>query len=218
MSTRSGKKTSRNRMATYKGFDIIQVVVIKYYKPSYSDYYTNIVDKKEVHYDFCKEGEYNKPSKAYECWASNVAECKECIDNFIKDDTIYFTAEEREKYVYRPNRKCDWAYDYDSLMKILKEHQKATKRMKILIEDRLTDANFHSESGLLAQGDYEGYKELVERDYQFQEKFEIITSSMCKRIRNPKQFELGLKNVIQNYLISQGVEKTSVKVKFIENW
>ena len=106
MSTRSGKKTSRNRMTTYKGFDIIQVVVIKYYKPSYSDYYTNIVDKKEVHYDFCKEGEYNKPSKAYECCASNVAECKECIDNFIKDDTIYFTHEEREKYVYKPNHKC----------------------------------------------------------------------------------------------------------------
>jgi hypothetical protein len=205
-------------MITYKGFDIIQVVVIEYYKPSYSNYYTNIVDKKEVHYDFCKEGEYNKPSKAYECWASNVAECKECIDNFIKDDTTYFTKEEREKYVYKPNHKCDWAYGYDSLMKILKEHQKATKRMKILIEDRLVDANFHSEAGYLAQGDYDGYVALVRRDYKFHEKFEVYTSTECKRIKDPKQFEEGLAKVITEYLASQGVKDTTASVSFVENW
>lgn len=218
MSTRSGKKTSRNRMTTYKGFDIIQVVVIEYYKPSYSDYYTNIVNKREVHYDFCKEGEGNRPSQAYECWASNVAECKECIDNFIKDDTIYFTHEEREKYVYKPNHKCDWAYGYDSLMKLMKEHQKATKRMKILIEDRLEDANFHSECGLLAKGDYDGFIALVTKDYQFHEKFEVYTSTECKRIKDPKQFEEGLAKVITEYLASQGVKNTTASVSFVENW
>ena len=45
MSTRSGRKTSRNKMTTYKGFDIIQVTIIEYYKPSYSQYYTNIPNK-----------------------------------------------------------------------------------------------------------------------------------------------------------------------------
>jgi len=218
MSTRSGRKTSRTKIETYKGFDVVKVVVIEYYKPSYSSYYTNIVDKKEVHYDFCKEGEYNKPSKAYQCWASNVAECKECIDNFIKDDSIYFTKEEREKYVYKPNHKCGWAYGYDSLMKILKEHKKASKRMKILIEDRLEDANFHAECGLLADGDYEGYVALVRRTYTFNEKFEAYTSTECKRIKDPKRFEDGLSKVIEDYLASQGVEDTSVSVRFIENW
>ena len=218
MSTRSGKKTSRNRMTTYKGFDIIQVIVIEYYKPSYSDYYTNIVNKREVHYDFCKEGEGNRPSQAYECWASNVAECKECIDNFIKDDTIYFTHEEREKYVYKPNHKCDYAYGYDSLMKILKEHQKATKRIKILIEDRLVDANFHSEAGLLSKDDYEGFIALVTKEYQFHEKFEVYTSTECKRIKDPKQFEEGLAKVITEYLASQGVKNTTASVSFVENW
>ena len=108
------------------------------------------------------------------------------IDNFIKDDSIYFTAEEREKYVYRPNRKCDYGYGYDSLMKLLKEHQKADKRMKILIEDRLEDANFHAECGLLANGDYEGYIELVRKDYKFREKFEVYTETECKRIKDPQ--------------------------------
>ena len=218
MSTRSGKKTSRNRKANYKGFDIIQVVEIQYWKPYGSNYYTNIVDKKEVHYDFCKEGESNRPSQAYNITAKNVAECKEGIDKFIEDDSLYFTDEEREKYVHRPNHKCDYAYGYDSLMKILKEHQKASKRIKILIEDRLVDANFHSEAGYLAQGDYEGYVALVRRDYTFKEKFEVYTATECKRIKDPKQFEEGLAKVIEEYLASQGVKDTSVGVRFVEDW
>lgn len=173
---------------------------------------------KKVHYDFCKEGDEKKPSQDYKVYAKSVAECMECIDNFIKDDSIYFTAEEREKYVYRPNRKCDWGYGYNSLMKLLKEHQKADKRMKILIEDRLEDANFSSEAGLLANGDYEGYIELVRKDYKFHEKFEVYTETECKRIKDPKQFEDGLAKVISDYLASQGVKDTSVNVKFIENW
>ena len=218
MSVRSGKKTSRKRMTTYKGFDIIQVTKIEYWKPSYSDYYTNIVDKKETHYDFCKEGEYNKPSKAYECWASKLEECKECIDNFLKDDSIYFTKEEREKYVYKPNEKCGWAYGYDSLMKIMREHKKATKRMKILLEDRLTDANFHGESGLLSRNDYEKFEELVTKEYKFREKFEVFTYTEKKCIKDPKQFEDGLARVIEEYLASQGVKATTAKVKFVEDW
>ena len=207
-------------MTTYKGFDIIQVVVIEYYKSAFSDYYTNLVNKKEVHYDFCKEGESNRPSQAYECWASNIAECKECIDNFIKDDSIYFTKEEREKYVYKPNHKCGYAYGYDSLMKILKEHQKADKRMKILIEDRLTDANFHSEVCYLAKGDYEGYVALVRRDYKFYEKFEVYTSTECKRIKDPQRLEAHIKAAIEEYFEAHKMDvgNTSVEVKFIENW
>ena len=215
MSIRSGKKTSRNRMTTYKGFDIIQVVVIEYYKPYYSEYYTNIVDKKEVHYDFCKEGEYNKPSKAYECWASNVAECKECIDNFIKDDTIYFTKEEREKYVYKPNRKCHWAYGYNSLMQILSQHKKADKRIKILLEDRLDDANFHYEAGLLGNENYKEYEESVIKNFQFREKFEIITHTPKKRLKDPKELVDGLKKVLDEFFKTH---ETTVEVKFIEDW
>lgn len=219
MSVRSGHKTSRNPMTNYKGFTIIQVTEIDYERSIFDpSRFSNWSKRKEVHYDFCKEGNEKKPSQHYGAWASNVTECKECIDNFIKDDSIYFTAEEREKYVYRPNRKCDWGYGYDSLMKLLKEHQKADKRMKILIEDRLTDANFHSESDLLAKGDYEGYIELVRNTYKFNEKFEVYTETECKRIKDPKQFEDGLAKVISDYLASQGVKDTSVNVRFIENW
>ena len=219
MSVRSGHKTSREPLEIYNGYRIIKVTEIEYERSIFDSLrYSRWPKSKKVHYDFCKEGNEKKPSQHYGAWASNVAECKECIDNFIKDDSICFTAEEREKYVYKPNKKCWWGYGYDSLMKLLKEHQKADKRMKILIEDRLTDANFRSESGLLSEGKYDEFVDLVRKTYKFREKFEVITETECKRIKDPKQFENGLAKVIGDYLASQGIKDTSVNVKFIEDW
>ena len=219
MSTRSGHKTSRTPLEVYNGYRIIKVTEIEYersiFDPSrYSDY----PKSKEIHYDFCKEGNEKKPSQHYGSWASNVKECKECIDNFIKDDSIYFTKEEREKYVYKPNQKCDWGYGYNSLMKIMKQHQKADKRMKILLEDRLTDANFSSACSYLCECDYKGFEEWAAKNCQFREKFEVYTSTMRKRIDGPKRFEDGLKKVIEDYLASQGIKDTSAEVKFCEEW
>ena len=219
MSVRSGHKTSREPLDIYNGYRIIKVTEIDYERSIFDQSrFSNYPRRKEVHYDFCKDGNEKKPSQHYRAWASNVEKCKERIDKFLEDDSTCFTAEEREKYVYRPNRKCGWGYGYESLMKLLKEHQMADKRMKILIEDRLEDANFHAECGLLAKGDYEGYIELVRKDYKFREKFEVYTETECKRIKDPKQFEDGLAKVISDYLASQGVKDTSVNVRFIENW
>ena len=219
MSVRSGHKTSRNPMKEYNGFTIIQVTEIDYAKSIFDPYrFSSFIDKKEVHYDFCKVGDEKKPSMHYEAWASNIKECKECIDNFIKDDSIYFTHEEREKYVCKPNRKCDWAYGYDSLMKILQEHKNATKRMKILLEDRLNDANFHYEAGLLTEGKYDEFEAFIAKEHAFKEKFEVYTYTQRKRIKNPKELEDGLKMTIEAYLASKGIKDTSVKVKFCEEW
>ena len=219
MSVRSGHKTSREQLDIYNGYRIIKVTEIEYARSIFDpSRYSDWPKSKEVHFDFCKEGNEKKPSQHYGAWASNIKECKECIDNFIKDDSIYFTAEEREKYVYRPNRKCDYGYGYDSLMKLLKEHQKADKRIRILLEDRLVDANFHSEAGLLSEGKYDEFIELVKKTYKFHEKFEVYTATECKCIKDPKQFEEGLAKVINDYFTSQGVKDTSVNVKFIEDW
>ena len=219
MSVRSGRTTSRVKVAVYKGYAIVKVTIIEHERSIFDpSRFSEYAKSKETHFDFCKDGNEKKPSQFYECWASNIKECKECIDNFINDDSIYFTAEEREKYVYKPNRKCDYAYGYASLMKLLKEHQKADKRMKILIEDRLVSANFHTWAGYLSEGKYEEYEELAASECKFREKFEVYTETLRKRIKDPKQFEDGLKRVIEEYLASQGVKDTSVKVNFIENW
>ena len=154
----------------------------------------------------------------YDVREKTPSECRQCIDNFIKDDTIYFTIEERQKYVTKPNEKCGWGYGYTSLMKVLKEHQKANKRIKILIADRLEDANFRHEADLLNDGKYDEYAAYVRKEYTFKEKFEVMTMTECKAIKDPKQFEQGIAEVIANYLASQGVKNTSVDVKLIENW
>ena len=219
MSVRSGHKTSRTPLGVYNGYCIIRVTEIEYERSIFdSSRYSDYPKKKEIHYDFCEEGNEKKPSKHYGSWAHNINECKECIDNFIKDDSIYFTAEEREKYVYKPNRKCDWGYGYDSLMKIMREHQKADKRIRILLEDRLTDANFNSACSYLSDCDYDGFENFVAKDCKFHEKFEVYTHTMRKAIKDPKRFEEGLAKVIADYIESQGIKDTSVDVNFIENW
>ena len=221
MSTRSGKLTQRRVVFhNHKGYDIVQVTVKHYWKSSCSNYYTDIVDKTEKYFTFCLHGEENRPSMAYILYPApkTIDEVKECIDKFIEDDSLYFTEGEREKYVYKPNKKCQWAYGYDSLMKIMREHQKASKRMKILLEDRLEDANFHSACGYLANHDYEGFEAFVTKDNTFNEKFEVYTMTQRKRIKDPKSLEEGLNKAIEDYLASQGIKDTSVKVKFCEEW
>jgi len=221
MSVRSGHKTSREPLDIYNGYRIIKVTEIEYERSIFDpSWYSKWPKSKEVHFDFCAVGFEKKPSHHYGAWASNIKECKECIDNFIKDDAIYFTAEEREKYVYKPNKKCGYAYGYDSLMKLLKEHQKADKRIKILLEDRLVDANFHTEAGLLSEGKYDEFIELVRKTYKFKEKFEVYTETECKRIKDPQRLEAHIKTAIEEYFKAHNMDvgNTSVNVKFIEDW
>ena len=221
MSKLDGITRSRNKVETYNGFSIIRVVAVHHWYNNYNHRYemsSMYETKREVYYEFCKEGEENRPSQAYGCYAKSINECKECIDKFIKDDSIYFTDAEREKYVYAPNRKNRWAFGYDSLMKLMREHQKATKRVKILLEDRLTDANFHSECGYLCKGDYDGFKKLVTEHFQFREKFEVITQTKCKRLKNPEAVRNIIEKAINEAFEKYGVVDTTASVKFIKDW
>ena len=225
MSVRSGKKTSRNPMTLYKGFYVIQVTKIEYHRsmwnPEYFD--KNWIDHKEVYYNFCKEGDEKLPSKDYQVGAKNVAECKEAIDKFLSGDNkgngdIYYTHEEFQKYVKKPNEKCDYAYGYDSLMKLMRQHQKADKRMQWFLEERLHDANFHTEGDILSTCDYEVFEDYCAQQYAFKEKFEVITRTKRKPIKDPQTLVEGMNKVIADYLASQGIKDTSVNVRFIENW
>ena len=225
MSVRSGKKTSRNPMTLYKGFYVIQVTKIEYHRsmwnPEYFD--KNWIDHKEVYYNFCKEGDEKYPSKDYQVAAKNVAECKEAIDKFLSGDKkdngdIYYTHEEFQKYVKKPNEKCDYGYGYDSLMKLMRQHQKADKRMQWFLEERLHDANFHTEGDILSTCDYEVFEDYCAQQYAFKEKFEVITRTKRKPIKDPQTLVEGMNKVIADYLASQGIKDTSVNVRFIENW
>ena len=155
MSRNSGKTTKRRTVEAYKGFSIVKVTVIYWWY--YCGYYRDVIDRKEIYYIFCKEGDETKPNKAFRVDTKTVDECKACIDRFLEDDSLYFTEEERKKYVLKPNEKNDWGCSYDELIRLMKKHQKADKRMKRLIEDRLEDINYHEFVACLAEKDYDGY-------------------------------------------------------------
>jgi hypothetical protein len=209
----------------YKGFYVIQVAEIEYHRCLWNNslFDKNWIDRKEVYYNFCKEGDEKCPSKDYQVAAKNVEECKEAIDKFLSGDNkdngdIYYTHEEYHKYVKKPNGKCDYAYGYDSLMKLMRQHQKADKRMKWFLEERLHDANFHTAASYLSDCDYDGFEQFVAKDCRFHEKFEVYTHTMRKAIKDPQTLVEGMNKAIADYLASQGIKDTSVKVEFCEEW
>jgi len=225
MSVRSGKQTSRTLRMLYKGFYVIQVTKVEYHRsiwnPEYFD--KNWIDHKDVYYNFCKEGDEKCPSKDYQIGVKSMEECKEAIDKFLSGDKkdngdIYYTHEEYQKYVKKPNEKCDYGYGYDSLMKLMRQHQKADKRMQWFLEERLHDANFHTEGDILSTCDYAKFEEYVTNTNPFKEKFEVCTKTLKKRIKDPQTLVDGMNKVIADYLASQGIKDTSVNVRFIENW
>lgn len=219
MSVRSGKETNYHPLEIYKGYRIVKVVKKQYHKSIFGDYYDkNWIDHKVTYFDFCEIGEEKHPSQLYEAHSDTIKDCKERIDRFIEDDSTCFTKGERTKYVKSPNEKCDYAYGYERLMKVMREHQKAEKRIKILLADRLVDANFHEEAGFLQEGDYEGFEKFVAKEHPFKRKFEVYTMTQRKDIKDPKSLEDGLNKAISDYLASQGIKDTSVVVRFCEEW
>lgn len=170
MSTRSGRLTQRKVVENdYKGFDIVQVTVTEYWKSQFSKYYTNLVDKKYKYFTFCEKGNGNRPSMAYNIYPkpNTIEEAEKCIDKFIEDDTLYFTEGERQKYVYGPNAKNRWGFTKKMLLDLFKKWKNASPRMKLLYEDRLTDANFHSECGVLAVEGYDAAVAFVEKYWNY---------------------------------------------------
>ena len=168
MSTRSGKLTQRRVVYNnHKGYDIVQVTIKRYWKPSYQQYYTNIIDKVERYFTFCEHGAGNRPSMEYNLYPEpkTIDEVKECIDKFLEDDTLYFTEGERQKYVYEPNHKNGWGFSKKTLLDLFKKWKKASPRIKLLYEDRLTDANFHSECDVLSTKGYDAAVAWVENHW-----------------------------------------------------
>ena len=219
MSKSDGITRSRDKVETYKGFAIIRVFAVHHWWNEYDRCYEmskQYETKREAYYEFCKDGEEKRPSQAYDVTKKTKGELKACIDEMLSGKAVYFTGSERERYVYRPNKKCEWGYGYASLMDILKKHKDADKRMKILLEDRLDDANFHYEAGLLSKENYQEYEDWVAKQFCFREKFEIITNTQRKRLGKPEELIGGLKKVLEDYLRERGIKDTTVDVKFVK--
>ena len=63
------------------------------------------------------------------------------------------------------NRRNGWGFSKEMLLRLGREHKKAHEagdaRRVAMLEERLTDANFHTECNYLTEYDYVGYKKCV---------------------------------------------------------
>ena len=87
-------------------------------------------------------------------------------------------------------------------------------------EERLHDANFHSEGDILSTCDYAKFEEYVTNTNPFKEKFEVYTFTECKPIKDPKRLEAHIKSAIEEYFKAHKMDvgNTSVEVRFCEEW
>ena len=68
MGKSDGITRSRSKVESYKGFSIIKVYAVHHWWNSFSKCYemsNQYITKREVYYEFCKEGDENKPAQAY---------------------------------------------------------------------------------------------------------------------------------------------------------
>jgi hypothetical protein len=217
MANRSSKD-SRSVVCSHRGYSVIRHDYKEYYYSNFSHEYTDLVKREEVFFGFCAEGDEKRPSMEYCVSERTSQKAKERIDDMLDNGGIYFTDAEREKYVRKPNRKCGWGYGYKSLMKVMNEHMKADRRMRILLEDRLTDANFHHYCGLLSKQEYEQYERDAAEEFPMRERYTITIGQMRREIKDPKGLADGLADVIDKYLQEHGIDNTRTQVDFVENW
>lgn len=83
---------------------------------------------------------------------------------------MYKLTEKDYDEIIRLNRLNHWGFSKGMLMRACREHKKAyetgNERRMAMLEERLTDANFHGESGFLRSRDYEGFKAFVNEEFK----------------------------------------------------
>lgn len=78
---------------------------------------------------------------------------------------MYQLTQKDYKQIVALNAKHGWGFSKQMLMNLLCRYKKAyeagDERSMAMMEERLTDANYHTECGLLADKDFEGFKRAV---------------------------------------------------------
>lgn len=78
---------------------------------------------------------------------------------------MYTLTEKDYSIIYSLNRRNGWGFSKNMLICILRKYRKAFKendyRTMAMIEERLTDANFHTECSLLIEKDFEGFEQAI---------------------------------------------------------
>lgn len=160
-----GREQKTSVVGTHNGFSIIKIetTCYRYANGRYSKKYG--VSSRYSTMAFCENGTENKPSCRIIAMGSLIEDVKKEIDDYVGGKVVRLTEGEYHKYISGPNHKCGWGFSSDDLFAFLKAYKRGDKKKRYIIEERLTDANFHSFCSLLCNEEYDKFEELVREEY-----------------------------------------------------
>lgn len=91
--------------------------------------------------------------------------------------------DEYNKEISDYNSRHGYGFSSRELTDLAKQHYEGNDRTKAILEERLTDANYHSYQRALEQDDYEAYESEMNKDYGKPKKRVAFFESLDKRIR-----------------------------------
>jgi hypothetical protein len=158
-------KVIRTLVCSYKGYSIYKEV-IKHFRRYGVRINEELYDNKDVTMEntyygvSTKHGGFKRVSDRYAYCCYSEDEAKSLIDR-IEGGKIVLTEKERHDWVTKPNSDNDWGFNTEMLLAIMRAYKKASPRRRLGYLERLEDANFHTEYGLLEEENYEKFEKVV---------------------------------------------------------
>ena len=159
----------REVIGEHNGYPIFKetAITLGKFHPLDKKYDTTYVKTKRDYYGFCvKGGNVNKTSdRIYERFSFTyldvMREMANIIDDFEKGNVIMLTEKENYDWVDLPNKRNQYGFTYNGLLRIMIEYKKASEKRKFAYLERLTDANFHTERQYLEDENYDEYMNAI---------------------------------------------------------
>lgn len=216
---KNGYDTSRKIVTKepYRGYHIIKTTYKKHHWSDISKTFLDSIEKTFVEFTFANADD-TRPSQEVSCVFDSKEDCKKAIDKIVDNGTIYLTKEEVNKWVYTPNRKCGWSYNYKSLANVLKSYKKSNKRRRYAYLIMLENANLRCYADLLMKEEYDNFLSLAERNFQIKTDVTITIGSSAIEFKLGSEGAVELEKLINGFLEKkhqEGLIKKSAHVSRI---
>lgn len=216
---KNGYDTSRKIVTKepYRGYHIIKTTYKKHHWSDISKQFLDSIENTFVEFTFANADD-TRPSQEASCVFDSKEDCKKAIDKIVDNGTIYLTKEEVNKWVYTPNRKCGWSYNYKSLANVLKSYKKSNKRRRYAYLIMLENANLRCYADLLMKEEYDNFLSLAERNFQIKTDVTITIGSSAIEFKLGSEGAVELEKLINGFLEKkhqEGLIKKSAHVSRI---
>ena len=170
---------SRKYVETYKGFDIVKETTTYFFYSNFSRrFHKDLIDKREVKYRICKEGDNKKPSKFVAFYGRDtVKEAREQIDKIVNHEKGYLYVTEEEYKRKDKDRKNGYGLSYADIRKFIKQYKEGDEKQRFFILERLENCNFHTIYALIVEGRYEEAEEVAAEDLKLYKDISISVTT-----------------------------------------